>query len=128
MSETGSAVGPRDVMSQALFNRLILAALTAGLIVLVALAATAFWLAGKARDYSSWVDHTYVAQSQIIGFEAKVEQAETARRGYLLAARAGQFDRYTSIRQEAAWPCSSWPRPRRTIRCRGPKSPSSDPS
>ena len=97
-ADNDAAANAQDVMSQRVFNRVILAVLGAGLAVLVVLAGTVFWLSAKSRDYAYWVDHTYVAQSQIVAFQAAVEQVETARRGYLLSPRPDQLDRYANYR------------------------------
>ena len=85
-------------MSRQVFNRLILGALGAGLLVLTVLGGTGFWLSAKAKIYSQWVDHTYQAQSKIIAFQAAIEQLETARRGYLLSPHVDQLVHYSQYR------------------------------
>ena len=85
-------------MSQQSFNRVILAGLAAGLVVMAILGGTGFWLSAKAREYAHWVDHTYQAQSKIISLQAAVEQAETARRGYLLSPQETQRQHYNQYR------------------------------
>ena len=87
-----------SVVSQQVFNRLILSVLGAGLLVLAVLGGTGFWLSYKARGYAHWVDHTYQAQSKIIAFQAALEQAETARRGYLISPQPAQRAHYEQYR------------------------------
>ena len=94
VNDAGAVSPPRSAMSQQVFNRLILSVLSAGLLVLVVLGGTGFWLSAKARNYAQWVDHTYQAQSKIIAFQAALEQAETARRGYLLSPHDDQSVHY----------------------------------
>ncbi len=88
----------REAMSQQSFNRLILGALALGLVVLTILGGAGFWLSIRAREYAHWVDHTYQAQSKIIALQAAVEQAETARRGYLLSTQETQREHYNQDR------------------------------
>ncbi len=85
-------------MSQQVFNRVFVAVLGAGLAILVVLVGTAFWFSAKSRESAHWVDHTYLAESQIVAFQAAMEQAETTRRGYLLSPTPQQFDRYARSR------------------------------
>lgn len=93
-SDAGARPVERALMSQRLFNRLMLSALSVGLFVLALLGGAGFWLSYKAKDYGGWIDHTYQAQSKIIAFRAAVEEVETARRGYLLAPSEDQLAHY----------------------------------
>jgi signal transduction histidine kinase len=94
----GAGAIPSKAMSQQSFNRVILAVLGSGLVVMFILGCAGFWLSVRARDYSHWVDHTYQAQSKIIALQAAVEQAETARRGYLLSPQETQREHYSQYR------------------------------
>ncbi|MFV4677459.1 CHASE3 domain-containing protein, partial [Mycobacterium tuberculosis] len=53
-------------------------------------------------DFNGWVAHTYMAQQRIVAFQAAVERAETARRGYLLAPTPEQLATYQSARSEVS--------------------------
>jgi signal transduction histidine kinase len=87
-------------ISQADFNRIILLVLAAGLIVLTILGSGIVWFSFKSRDFNHWVDHTHVAERQIVVFQAAVERLETTRRGYLLGPTPQQLSLYQAARQE----------------------------
>ena len=80
------------------FRRNISAALSVGLIALLALAMAAVFLYQRERGYSALVDHTYAAQAKSANIATLVEQVETARRGYLISPRANYWATYTSTR------------------------------
>lgn len=97
MSQSDSAAGSR-LISQRDFNRVILTVLAIGVAVLAALGITIAWLGAKTRDYNGWVEHTYVAEQQVVAFQAAVERVETTRRGYLLSPTEAQYNTYLSTR------------------------------
>lgn len=103
MSEEAShATRARRSISRRDFNRITLIVLAVGLAVLAALGATIVWLSAKTADFNGWVAHTYMAQQRIVAFQAAVERAETARRGYLLAPTPEQLATYQSARSEVS--------------------------
>jgi signal transduction histidine kinase len=66
------------------FVRRILASLVAGFLILAAVVVAAGWLLLRAQDFNFWVDHTYRVETETAQFQILLEQAEAARRGYLL--------------------------------------------
>lgn len=102
MSEMAAALDPGDrrTISQGAFNRILMAMLGAGLVVLAVLGGAIGWLALKTNEYNDWVDHTYVAEQRIVAFADAVDRTETARRGYLLAPVQPLLDAYRSARNE----------------------------
>jgi signal transduction histidine kinase len=98
---TDTATGINDPMKADLsartFRRAIVAVLGVGLIALAVMAGVAFWLVGRAQEYSRWTDHTYVVESHITELQALIEQAETARRGYLLVPNAVYQTNYETL-------------------------------
>jgi signal transduction histidine kinase len=88
----------RRAISQTDFNRIIMGVLALGLFVLAILGGAIWWVSVKTRDYNAWVEHTHIAQQQILTFQAAVEQVETTRRGYLLGPTQRQLEIYQSSR------------------------------
>ncbi len=103
MNEAAEGARPkaRRAISQGDFNRILTGVLGAGVLVLIALGAAIVWLALKTGDYNDWVDRTYVAQRRVVAFMGAVEQAETARRGYLLTSTPAQLAGYRAARAAA---------------------------
>ena len=91
---SGGQPRERRAITQNAFNRMLLAILGAGLVVLAMLGGAFVWLSLKTHEYNGWVDHTYVAQQSIVSFTESVERSETARRGYLLSQTQRQYDAY----------------------------------
>ena len=71
-------------LSPATLRRLLTAALVLGFLVLVAAAGAAAWLVSRDRDFTGWVNHTYVVERHLSRFSTAFETAEAARRGYFL--------------------------------------------
>jgi signal transduction histidine kinase len=72
------------VLTDRLFNRLILAVMAIGFVALMAAGGTTVWAVNRNRVFSDWVDHTYQVERQLASVRILVERAEAARRGYLL--------------------------------------------
>jgi signal transduction histidine kinase len=70
------------------FGRSIIATLVLGFAILAAVVVAAVWLLLRAQDFSSWVDHTYIVETQVAEFRVQLERAEAARRGYLISGDA----------------------------------------
>ena len=56
----------------------------AGVIALFALVLTSVLLFRREQNTADWIEHTYAAESRIETLAARIEEIETARRGYLL--------------------------------------------
>lgn len=67
----------------------------AGFTALAIAGAATFGMVGSYREHAGWVDHTYRVENTILDTRRLIEQAEGARRGYVLApARTGFRDNY----------------------------------
>lgn len=94
MSKPAVAATPAPGMSSRQFAGRILAAMLAGLLALLVMAGTAWWLVIKADGYARWVEHTYEAESKIYRLQTLIERTETARRGYLLSPDRASWRNY----------------------------------
>jgi signal transduction histidine kinase len=79
-------------------RRLLAAALLLGAAILAGVSLSAAWLVARDREYTGWVNHTYVVERHISRFSVLFERAEAARRGYLLT----HDDRYLVGYRDAA--------------------------
>ncbi len=71
-------------ISDKLFQKLVLAAISIGFLLIVIAGATSAWVANRNQSYSQWVDHTHQVEERLSQLRYFIERAETARRGYLL--------------------------------------------
>lgn len=81
-------------MSSRQFAGRIVAAMLVGLLALLVMAGTAWWLVSKAAVYNRLVEHTYAAEAKIFRLQTLIEQTETARRGYLLSPDPASWRNY----------------------------------
>jgi len=75
-------------ISDRLFNRLVLSSVVVGFLALLAAGVTVFGTFQQNRQFNRDVDHTYQVQAALAAYQILVEQAEAARRGYLLKPNA----------------------------------------
>ncbi len=75
-------------------GRFLIAAMALGFALLLAAGIGAVWVAGRTREHSGWVEHTYQVEVAIAQAQLLIEQGETARRGYLLAREQRYLDAY----------------------------------
>lgn len=75
-------------------RRLLLWAMVLGFLALMGAAYSAWSSTQRSQVYSELVDHSYEVRDAIADFQIALEQSETARRGYLLAARPLFFQTY----------------------------------
>ena len=78
-------VPPRLTVPDHWFNRLVIGAVAVGFLALVVIGGVATWLVFRMEEQSRMVNHTYEVERTIARFRTLSEQAEAARRGYLLA-------------------------------------------
>jgi signal transduction histidine kinase len=89
------------VLPQTTVNRLVLAAVITGFLVLTAILLTGVVIMQRNLDWTHWVEHTYQVENAITDFRVVNERLETARRGYLLSG-ADNFRRaYEQSRADA---------------------------
>ena len=67
-----------------LFGRFLVACMTLGFAALIVTAGVAWWVSERNERYDAAVNHTYRVENMIGDVHRFVEQAETARRGYML--------------------------------------------
>lgn len=80
------------------FNRLVIGAVTLGFIAVLAAGFAATQAILENERHSFWVNHTYRVEQAVSEYRALVDQAEAARRGYLLR---GDATALKSLRQSA---------------------------
>ncbi|MBV9750341.1 MAG: CHASE3 domain-containing protein, partial [Acetobacteraceae bacterium] len=66
-------------------SRFLIGAMALGFALLAAAVLAAVWVASRTREHSAWVDHSYRVEVAIGRAQLLIEQAEAARRGYLIA-------------------------------------------
>lgn len=71
-------------ISDRLFNRLVLGAVTVGFAAVLLVGAGLYWTIQRNQEFNRWVDHTYQVQQAIADFRIELERSEAARRGYML--------------------------------------------
>ena len=76
--------GPTWINEQR-FNRLVVAGVGLGFLVLVAAAIGAMITIRQNQNHTAWVNHTYQVERQISRFRVLLERSEAARRGMLLS-------------------------------------------
>ncbi|NBB15174.1 histidine kinase [Caulobacter sp. SLTY] len=67
-----------------LFNRLVLSAVTVGFVAVLLAGFVLFATIQRNQEFNRWVDHTYQVQQALADFRIQLERSETARRGYIL--------------------------------------------
>ncbi|RYF93356.1 MAG: histidine kinase [Caulobacteraceae bacterium] len=72
------------VISDRLFNRLVLGAVAVGFAAVLLAGFMLFATIQRNQEFNRWVDHTYQVQESLADFRILLERAETARRGYIL--------------------------------------------
>jgi signal transduction histidine kinase len=76
------------------FQRLVLAAMASGLVLLLIAAGVVVLAASERQRSTALVVHTYEVERALDKFSILTEQLETARRGYLLHHRQASLDTY----------------------------------
>jgi signal transduction histidine kinase len=72
------------MITDRLFNRLVLGAVTLGFAALLGVGGLAGWTVHRNQVFSDWVGHTYRVEQAVSDYRILNERTETARRGYLL--------------------------------------------
>lgn len=78
-------------VTRGLFDRLVIAGVALGFVVLLAVGSAAAWAVRQNQVYSQLVAHTLEVETAISDFRINIEQAEAIRRGYLLTGES-RFD------------------------------------
>jgi len=107
MSEAAKSVAAAEAarlkeLSQSDFNRLLMGVLGLGVLILAILGGVIVWLSIQTRSFDFWVEHTHVAEQQIVTFIDTVDRVETARRGYLLGPTPRQLSAYRAARSDVS--------------------------
>lgn len=85
---------PRLPTTDTLVGRFLLACMVIGFASLIATGLAAAWLTMSNQRHTQWVNHTYEVELAIDRVANANEQAETARRGYLLAEQPVYLETY----------------------------------
>ena len=93
---------PETPRSEAGIRRFLIGLLVTGFVALIAVAVATAWLTRSNQDHSYWVEHTYQVEQAISRFRLANEQAEAARRGYVLTGDPEFVDRYRRRSAEIA--------------------------
>jgi len=72
--------------TQGQIGRFLITCMAVGFLSLIAAGIAAVWANGQIEEHSGWVAHSYQVEVAIADARIRIEQAETARRGYLLTA------------------------------------------
>ena len=75
-------------------SRFLISAMALGFALLIAAGLAATWVASRTRQHSDAVEHTYRVEVAIDEAQVLIEQAETTRRGYLLAQQSVYLSTY----------------------------------
>jgi len=86
--------------SESTIGRYLVTAMTIGFGALALAIFAAIWVTQRNQDHTFWVDHTYKVEVELGNLRAMTEQAETARRGYMLMPTLQSF--VPSYRRAAA--------------------------
>ena len=78
-------------------GRYLIASLALGFLLLLAAGVAAIWVQRENQRHAAWVAHTYRVEIAIERTQKLVEQAETTRRGYLLAHQDVYLDAYAGF-------------------------------
>ena len=78
-------------------GRFLIGCMAIGFASLVAAGLAAAWTTERTQDHGRWVSHTYDVQLAIARANVLIEQAETARRGYILTHDAAYLANYQPI-------------------------------
>jgi signal transduction histidine kinase len=70
--------------TQGQIGRFLIACMALGFVSLIAAGIAAVWANGQIEEHAGWVSHSYQVEVAIADARIRIEQAETARRGYLL--------------------------------------------
>ena len=65
-------------------GRFLIVGMALGFACLLAAMSAAVWMTTRAQDHTRWVNHTYEIEVKLGRLRTLTEQAETARRGYML--------------------------------------------
>jgi signal transduction histidine kinase len=81
-------------ISERLFNRLMVGVILLGFLGLFAVGAGAIWMVRQNEEFTAWVSHTYLVEQRLAELRVNLEQAEVARRGFLIQQDRSFYERY----------------------------------
>ncbi len=84
-------ISDRLAVSEARFNRVLLAFMALGFLSLVAAGVAAAWVTRQNQTHNFWVGHSYRVENAIADAERRLEEGETSRRGVILAPGYANF-------------------------------------
>ncbi len=71
-------------VSDRLFQRLVLVAVTVGFLLLTVAGGVSAWVVARNQDFFGWIEHTHGVEQKLSDLRYVIERSETARRGYML--------------------------------------------
>jgi signal transduction histidine kinase len=86
----------RTDATQSEVGRFLITAMILGFASLIATGFAAIWVYGQMQDHAGWVDHGYKVEVAIADARVGIEQAETARRAYLLTGDPAAIATYST--------------------------------
>ena len=81
----------RFTVAEDRLGRVLIGFLALGLLALLAAGLAALWASARNQEHAGWVAHTYQVEIAISDARRLIEQAETTRRGYMLAPDNSSF-------------------------------------
>ena len=78
-------------------GRLLIACMMIGFASVIAAGVAAAWSTVRNQDHISWVNHTYSVELAVARADLLIEQAETTRRGYIIARQSIYLDTYKAM-------------------------------
>ena len=81
-------------ITERLFNRLMVGVVLLGFLGLFGVGLGALWMVRQNEDFTGWVSHTYLVEQRLADLRVDLEQAEVARRGFLIQQDSSFYDRY----------------------------------
>jgi len=91
-------ISDRLAAGKSTIGRVLIAFMALGFGSLLAAGIAAAWITLRNQQHTDWVNHTYEVELTVASARQLAEQAETARRGYLLTADQG----YLEVHNEAS--------------------------
>ena len=94
MSTSAAVLRARQDRADLTFRRLLVAAVTLAILVLLSASVATLVLVSQSEDITRWVNHTYQAQHVITDMRVSIARDESARRGYLITHDAFYMSAY----------------------------------
>lgn len=81
-------------ITERLFNRLMVGVVLLGFMGLFGVGIGALWMVKQNEEFTGWVSHTYLVEQRLAELRVNLEQAEVARRGFLIQQDDSFYSRY----------------------------------